>query len=147
MEGVLSSVAARREQPRDPDGGQGTQTVCAREDLGLAHPVFIPRCMIARMTAFPCILHQRLQLRTDGHQCGACCGRHAKKCLSNPIYVFATQQTYPEHGPHEFHRRVRHQHRGVLLFEREVTLLDAKLQQGTTPVFCFRIANNTCILA
>ena len=41
-----------------------------------------PDRMIARMTAFPCIL--RVQVPLDGHFCAVhCCGRHVDKCLTH----------------------------------------------------------------
>ena len=46
-------------------------------------PVFGPyNCQDT--AAFLCIVCQRLMVRLNGHfLCGACCGRHAKKCLCN----------------------------------------------------------------
>ena len=50
-----------------------------------ALPVFQDGRMIAKMTAFPCILYQHLQVWLDGHVCAVYMtrGGQAKKCLAN----------------------------------------------------------------
>ena len=76
LRAVITSFSPKSKDSRaHPDSGVGGQIppLCASStpikmgETG-ALPLYVDR-IIARMTAFPCIIYQRLQMRLEGHFC------------------------------------------------------------------------------